>query len=46
MSKLFRGLAWVIGTLAVIVGIARAVAIRWVRLPDDDTSTQAADANA
>lgn len=36
MRTFFRVLLWVAGTLAVLVGLARAVAIRWWQIPTDD----------
>ncbi len=36
MRKFLQGLAWVVGIVAVIVGLLRATVLRWWRIPDDD----------
>jgi signal peptidase I len=36
MRTLGRALLWIVGTLAVLIGLARAVAIRWWQIPSDD----------
>ena len=41
MRGLAKALVWVLVVLAVIVGVARAVAIRWWRVPADDPYLEA-----
>jgi signal peptidase I len=36
MRTVFRALLWIAGTIAVLIGLARAVAIRWWQVPSDD----------
>ena len=36
MRAFVRALLWIAGTLAVLIGLARAVAIRWWHIPADD----------
>jgi signal peptidase I len=36
MRALARALLWIAGTLAVLIGLARAVAIRWWQIPSED----------
>jgi signal peptidase I len=36
MRAVARALLWIVGTLAVLIGLARAVAIRWWQIPADD----------
>ncbi len=41
MRKYVKGLAWVTGVILVIVGAARATAIRWWRVPTNDPFLEA-----
>jgi signal peptidase I len=36
MRAVARALLWIVGTLAVLIGLARVVAIRWWQIPSDD----------
>ncbi len=41
MRKLARGLLWMAVVFGIIVGVARAVALRWWRIPEGDPSLEA-----
>ena len=41
MRELTRGLVWLVVLVAIAIGVARATAIRWWRVPDDDPYLEA-----
>lgn len=41
MRKLFKGILWTLGVLAVLLGLARGLLLRWWQVPDNDPVLEA-----